>query len=797
MPVCRNPRAFPVSIEATSSVQDLFDEPNPQFSEAELARMAHEHFGATGGVRLYPSERDQNARCDVADGRSILVKVSHRAERAETIALQNALLEHVRRVDPGLCVPRVVAARGGDHMITISTGQGREHLVRALSWLPGVPLAKVEATPAVLHALGATLGRLSLALRGFFHPAAWRPDFLWNLDNAAAALAWVGEIADDASRAIVQDLIATRFAELPRRLAPLRQAVLYQDANDYNVLVEAGQVSGLIDFGDMSYGRQINELAIALAYAALDKSDPLEAMVLVTRGYASAFTLEPAEVAVLFDLVLLRLAQSLCISSHRARETEDNAYLAISQAPVQRLLAALCQLDHATVSAQLTEAAGLPATPAWELDPQAWEPETLLRRRKDRIAPSLSVAYSQPLSIVRGKGAWLYDHHGRGYLDMVNNVAHVGHCHPHVVDAIARQAALLNTNARYLHKTLLDYADRIVATMPGDLSVCIFTCSGSEANELALRMARAATGRHDALVLDMAYHGHTTALIDISPYKFARKGGAGRKPFVHVAPLPDAYRGKHRGADAGKAYASEVDRLIGQGGLSPAFFIAESLAGVGGQIVPPAGFLQGTYQAVRKAGGVCIADEVQVGFGRVGSHMWAFQAQDVVPDIVTLGKPIGAGHPMAAVVTTPAIAKAFANGMEYFNTFGGNPVSCAAGMAVLDVIEQEGLQENARSTGAYLLEELGALAHRHVLIGDVRGQGLFIGVELVRDRVSLEPARQAAGEVINRMRDKGVLLSTDGPDENVIKIKPPMVFDRANADLFLTAFDEVLGAIAP
>lgn len=775
-------------------MNDRFGAPAPQFDADAMARMAATHFGATGDVRLFPGERDQNARCGLPDGKAVLLKISHVAESRDTIDLQHALLDHVRRVSPDVCVPGVVPALDGRDVLTIGDAAGNGHMLRALTWLKGVPLAEVEATPALLHSLGEQLGKLSKALQGFFHPAAWQPDFLWNLDNAAAALAWRAEIADSECRALVEALAEEAFAGLPERLAPLRQAVLYQDANDYNVLVDDGRVSGLIDFGDVVFGRQVNELAIALAYAALDKDDPVGAMAMVTRGYTGVFALEAAEVDVLFDLVLLRLAQSLCISSHRSKDFADNDYLTISQVPAMRLLTRLSRLDRSAIRARLGEAAGLPQTPGWEREPQAWAPDTLRARRADRIAPSLSVAYSKPLTMVRGKGAWLYDQEGRGYLDMVNNVAHVGHCHPHVVAALTEQARLLNTNARYLHKTLLDYADRIVATMPPGLSSVIFTCTGSEANELALRMARTATGRHDAVVLDVSYHGHTTALIDISPYKFARKGGQGRKPFVHVAPLPDPYRGLHRGEGeaVARAYAAEVERVIAESGAAPAFFIAESYGGVGGQVIPPEGFLRHAYAAVRRAGGLCIADEVQVGFGRAGTHMWAFDEQGVVPDIVTLGKPIGAGHPMAAVVTTPEIARAFANGMEYFNTFGGNPVSCAVGMAVLDVIEGEGLQENARVVGAYLLDGLRDLASRHEIIGDVRGRGLFIGAELVEDRAEKTPATDAARQAVNLMRDRAILLSTDGFDENVIKIKPPMVFDKANADLFLTNFEAVL-----
>ncbi len=415
--------------------------------------------------------------------------------------------------------------------------------------------------------------------------------------------------------------------------------------------------------------------------------------------------------------------------------------------------------------------------------------------RRRHLGPSLSLSYDRPLTIVRGQGAYLYDEAGRAYLDGVNNVCHVGHCHPHVVQAIQRQVAQLNTNTRYLHDHILDYAERLAGTLPDPLSVCYFVNSGSEANELALRLAHAYTARNEVIVVDHAYHGNTAATIGISPYKFDGPGGKGAPPHVRKAPSPDTYRGRYRRdtPDAGARYAAHVAALIDE---RPACaFIAESILSCGGQIVLPAGYLADCYRAVRAAGGVCIADEVQVGFGRVGSHFWAFETQGVVPDIVTMGKPIGNGHPMAAVVTTPAIAHAFANGMEYFNTFGGNPVSCAAGLAVLDVIEREGLQQHALETGAHFLDLLDGLMERHPAIGDVRGLGLFLGIEFVSDGETRTPDAATARAAVEAMREQGVLLSTDGPDHNVIKIKPPLPFDAANADTVVSLLDAVLGAI--
>jgi 4-aminobutyrate aminotransferase-like enzyme len=421
----------------------------------------------------------------------------------------------------------------------------------------------------------------------------------------------------------------------------------------------------------------------------------------------------------------------------------------------------------------------------------------LLARRRALLGPSLSLSYRTPLHIVRGEGAYLYDAEGRQYLDCVNNVAHVGHAHPRVVEAGVAQMRLLNTNTRYLHENVIRYAERLTALLPEHLEVAFFTNSGSEANELALRLARAATGRPDVACVDVAYHGNTQRLVEISPYKFNGPGGAGQRDDVQVVPLPDSYRGAHRGtgADVAARYVEGARAVLDErvaAGHPAGAVIAEAIPSVAGQIVPPSGWLAGLFDAGRAVGAVPIADEVQVGFGRVGDEMWAFAAQGARPDIVTMGKPIGNGHPLGAVVTTRAIAEAFANGMEYFNTFGGNPVSAAVGLAVLDVIEDERLQEHARVTGARLLGGLRELQADHQPIGDVRGAGLFVGFELVTDRATREPAPALATDLVNGAAERGVLLSTDGPDHNVIKIKPPMVFSDADADRLVETVDAVL-----
>jgi 4-aminobutyrate aminotransferase-like enzyme len=401
--------------------------------------------------------------------------------------------------------------------------------------------------------------------------------------------------------------------------------------------------------------------------------------------------------------------------------------------------------------------------------------------RKRLLGSNLSIAYEKPLNIVRGEMQYLYDHEGRRYLDAYNNVAHVGHCHTKVVAAGHEQMQLLNTNTRYLSDLIIRYAESLTATLPDPLSVCYFVNSGSEANELALRLARAHTKARDLIVLDHAYHGNTTTLIDISPYKHDGPGGEGAPSWVHKARLPTS---EHDADDVIDLLAQIQTRLCG--------FIAESMPSVAGQIVLPDGYLRKVYEAVRLAGGVCIADEVQTGYGRIGTHFWAFEKYGVVPDIVVLGKPIGNGHPLGAVIMTREIADSFDNGMEFFSTFGGNNVSCAIGLAVLEVVQEEKLQSHALEVGEQLLNGLRALQLRHEIVADVRGSGLFLGVELSKNGA---PATHEANRIANRMREEGILLGTDGPFHNVIKIRPPMPFSHTDADLLLTTLGELLVAV--
>ncbi len=748
----------------------------PRITAAEAAYLALRLYGLDATASILPSERDQNYLLRDPQGSRFVLKLANRDEDRSTLEFQNQAWESLAA--KGLSAPRLIRTRDGREI-----GETGGHLVRLFTWIEGDALADCRPhNEPMLASLGDLLARIDEALADFAHPAADRR-LHWDIAHADLARQHLA-LLPPRRRALVEQYLAAWDAT-PWR--DLRRSTIHGDPNDYNVLVRDGQAVAILDLGDSVYTATVCDLAIAVAYAMLDQPDPLAVAAAMVAAYHRRYPLRTAEIAAVFPLAMTRLAMSVCYSAFNAQAAAGDDYQQVSAAGAWRMLERMQPVPAAYVAERLRQTRdGNDGND--RNDENNGNDEDLLQRRRAHLGPSLSISYRRPLHLVRGWRQFLYDPQWRAYLDCVNNVAHVGHCHPRVVEAIARQSARLNTNTRYLHELLVEYCERLTATLPHPLRMVYLTCSGSEANELALRMARTHTGRRDVIVLDAAYHGNTSALVDLSPYKYDGPGGRGRPAWVHQAKMPDVYRGPHRGDDAGVLYAEYVANAA----ENVAAFFAESALGCGGQIILPPGYLTACYAAVRAAGGVCVADEVQTGFGRAGTHFWMFETQAVVPDILTLGKPIGNGHPMGAVITTPEIAASFANGMEYFNTFGGNPVSCAAGLAVLDVIREEGLQDNARDTGEYLLARLRELAGRHSSIGDVRGQGLFIGIELVHDSETRRPAGDLAAAVVDGMKELGVLLSTDGPDHNVIKIKPPLCFTREDADTVVEKLDEVL-----
>lgn len=419
----------------------------------------------------------------------------------------------------------------------------------------------------------------------------------------------------------------------------------------------------------------------------------------------------------------------------------------------------------------------------------------MIERRHRLLGAAYKLFYDNPVHIVKGEGVWLFDADGRKYLDMYNNVPHVGHCHPHVVEALTKQIATLNTHTRYLHDNILDYAERLTGKFEDELDLAMFCCTGSEANELAMGIARTHTGGTGFIATSFAYHGNTLATFEITTSDIPEDE---RPDHIAVVPVPDTYRGLYKGPDAGEKYAAHVHEAIEtleRRGVKLAAFIIDTIASSGGVVAPPPGYLAAVAGIIRDAGGLFIADEVQPGFGRTGRNFWGYQADGFVPDIVTMGKPMGNGHPLAGIVTRSGIVEEFAARGRYFNTFGGNPVSCAAGLAVLDVLEQEGLQANALDVGQYLVDGLRSLAQRHEAIGDVRGTGFFLGLEFVEDRELKTPATALTKRVVNELRNRGLLTGSIGPDANILKLRCPMVFSRANADYALEIIDATLAAL--
>lgn len=769
----------------------LLRHPRPAFSIEGATGLLRDHFGIDGRLTPLDSERDQNFRVTSPQG-TFTFKIVNAAEPASAIAFQTALLDHVAGVAPDLPLPRLVRPVGGSDVATAANAEATPHALRLVTYLPGVPMASVSSGAATLRDLGRVLGRLDAVLDSFGHPGGFRT-FDWHIAETPRARTRLEAVRDADRRALLGAWL-DRFETRVRPALPhVRHSVIHNDANDWNVLVDpaSGAVTGLIDVGDAVFAPTIAELAIAGAYAMLAGDDPVDRLDALVRGYHEAHPLTSHESELLPDLIAARLAVSVSISAER-HAFADDPYLFVSEAPAWTALRWLADGGAKRLADMAARIVGAPATLPPRLDAAR-----LTSIRRQRLGRNLSLSYREPLHIVAGEDVWLVAADGRRYLDCYNNVAHVGHAHPRVVAAIAAQAQRLNTNTRYLHENVLAYAERLRATLPDGLDTFYFVNSGSEANDLALRIARTATGRRPIVVLDWAYHGHTQALIDISPYKYKRAGGSGRGPEVIELPLPDPYRAPRDWGpfDHGARFAAEARRELAAGIAAvgpPAAFIAETIPSVGGQIFLPDGYLAEVHAAVRGAGGLVIADEVQVGFGRTGAQMWAFQAHGVVPDLVTMGKPAGNGHPLAVVATTRALADAFANGMEYFNTFGGNPVSCAAGLAVLDVLADERLLENAVREGAYLLDRFRALADRHVAIGDVRGQGLFFGLEIVRDRESRAPDGATASAVVQRALSLGVLMGTDGPHDNVIKLRPPMTFRREHSDMLVDVLDRAL-----
>lgn len=722
------------------------------------------------------SSTNYRVKCDQG---TYLLKVYQNSQDDKEQVL--AEIEMIQRLDHlGADSVSTVVPEVSGESIKILDGK----IYRLMSFVEGKFLKEVIPTPVMYTSLGQFMARMDNKLKGFRNSTIEARKLDWDLQYFQRVHPLTKYVENPEDRKLIKHFILQWDQHVYPQLEQLRRSIIHNDGNDWNVLIRKGEVKGIIDFGDAVHTPLINELGITLAYALFDKENPLEWASYIIDGYHREYPLLKEELNLLYYIVAGRLVTSLSFSSYDKTLQPDNDYITVSQQQVIVLLRQWLSIGPVMAKNTFYKAAG------FALDELPSE-EEVLKKRYQVVSPILSVSYKQPIHMHSAAFQYMYDAHGNTFLDAYNNIPHVGHQHPAVVAAGQKQMATLNTNTRYLYDQLEAYAAKLLAKFLSPLNKVYFVNSGSAASDLAVRLAQNFTGHQTMMVMEHGYHGNTRMGIDISHYKYTSKGGKGQPDHIMEAPIPGTYRGEFKGENAGTQYATQAIERLKAASEPIAGFIAEPVVGCGGQVPLAPGYLEAMYPAIRAQGGLCISDEVQTGFGRMGSHFWGFEMHNVVPDIIVLGKPMGNGHPMGAVVTTDAIAEAFHNGMEFFSSFGGNPVSCAIGSAVLDVIEEEALQANSLAVGNYFMESARALQSEFACIGDVRGSGLFIGIEFIKDE-NLTPDTELAALIKNELRHRQILVSTDGPYDSVIKSKPPLCFTKENVDRVVEEMRDIL-----
>jgi len=746
-------------------------------------------YNLEGVLTTLDGYEDENYRLETRNGQKYVVKIGPDLANLSQINAQNSMLSFLGETSQKHLFPKVIKSKNDLEVETVESS-GIKKTLRVLTWLEGKLLIDVKHDFELFEEIGSALGKMDLSLSRLDHTFTAERDFEWDLQNAMKSQPKTHFIKDPNKRRLAEYFFLQFETLVVPELFNLRKSIIHSDPNDYNILIEQNKVSGIIDFSDNAYSPVINDLAIALAYGLMKKDNLLEWAASMVKGYNQINPLTKLEIELLYYLIAGRLTVIVTKAVENFSINPENIYLQVSEKPGWELLSKWIEINPILFESKMMDVCGYKPK-------STLTNKQVLSKRQEHVNPSLNIFYDKPIQMDKAAFQYMYSSDGLTYLDCVNNISHVGHCHPRVVLAAQRQMSKLNTNTRYLYDSLNEYTAKLASKFPGPLDTVFLVNSGSEAGDLAQQIARSATGEKNTIVVDQAYHGNTMAGLEASPYKYEDKGGAKAAEHIYKLTIPDTYRGKYKADDphAGQKYAHEIEGVIKDiqsRGVGLAAFYCESIIGCGGQVVLPQGYLETIFSQVREAGGLCIIDEVQVGFGRVGEKYWGFELQNVVPDIVVVGKPMGNGHPLAGVITTKEIANKFNNGMEYFSSFGGNPVSCAIGQEVLNIIDEEGLQQHALDTGNYFKQLLNGLAEKHSLIGDVRGYGLFLGVELVEDQKTLDPATEKAKTIIEQMKTNGILLSTDGPFKNVIKIKPPMTFNKENADRVVNTLDKVL-----
>lgn len=786
-----------------SDVDAVMGFPGPSFTPRQACDIAAATFGISASTaRSLGSERDQAFMLQDGSGSPVAVlKVSNPAEDPARLDMEALAAFHVTRCDPGLtlALPHRAerparqgqapgAMAGGDpaaHRARWRSG-GATHWVRAYDVLPGrARLDPLTLADPALIAWGTTTARLGRALRSFIHPSAIRR-LPWDVQHAPSVRPMLPHIADRTARAMVTAVL-DRFDEaVAPRWSELRAQVIHGDLTADNVLADdAGLVTGIVDFGDMTHTALAADLASVLDSMALgrDAGEIFRVARLVLDGYERVLPLEPLERGLMGELWATRAAAGVAITSWRVDEgLEERGY-------AQRFTEqALAMIGH-LLSAGWDRTARLLGAMEGAGDHRPAARAALAARRDAVLGPAMEpLSYADPIEMASAEGVWMTDSSGRCYLDMYNNVPCVGHAHPRVTSAVARQWRALNTNLRYLHAGAVELAERLVATCPPGLDTVLFVNSGSEANDLAWRLARHHTGNAGGLCTRFAYHGITAATAEMSPEVLP---GALTPPHVETWIPPDTYRGLHLGAEG---FAAAIERLARRG-IAPAAAILDGVLQSDGVYDLDPGYVQELVRLTRAAGGLWIADEVQGGHGRTGEALWSFGRFAITPDFVTLGKPMGNGQPVGAVITRRELVQRFASDTVFFSTFGGNQVSVAAAHAVLDVLADEQVLARVSEAGRALREAVRTATAGHDRVGDVRGVGLANAIELVTDPESKGPDRSAAAAVREGLRERGVLAGTTGPAGNVLKVRPPLAFTADLVPGFVTALTAALAGL--
>ena len=724
-------------------------------------------WGVGGELTVLHGERDLNFRVTEPSGARYVLKVQNPADSAAVVDFQSSAARHIHRVAPELRISDVIPTLSGHSWTTTTDAEGRRCFVRLLSFLEGHHPARDELNEQDLFAWGRTAAALGRALRGFFHPEAGYP-IAWDIKRLPDLEIWASAL-DVEHRAPVLEVIARHVERVASALPGLRAQVIHNDLSRDNVLVDDDhRITGITDFGDMTYTPLVCDLAVAIADVVDGRANCLELAEPMIAGYASVTPLEAAEAGLLADLVAGRCAAALAIPAWRQRQ--QGSPPEVSPGAWEFLQQLLTEgLDR--VAARFAQMAAGP--------PYKRRPTAALAAARTRVLGPLSLSYETPVHLVAGGGVELHDAGGDTYIDAYNNVPVLGHSHPAVSAAVTAQIRLLNTNSRYLHEAPVELAERLTATMPDRrLDRVLFVNSGSEANDLAWRVACFATGRSGGIVTDFAYHGVTSATAALSPESW-RAGG--HPPHIRLVDPP------LRPTAAARTVGAAADGLAREGRGLAAMFV-DGVFTSDGILGPAHAWTAAACAAVRDAGGLYVADEVQAGYGRTGDHLWSFAAGQLQADLVTLGKPMGNGFPVAAVLGPADLIDAFMEETEYFSTFGGNTVACAAALAVLQTVDEEGLTANARAVGAYLASLLADLATRDARLGPPRGWGLAVGAD-IRSADDGSPAPAIARQVVDRMRDRGVLIGLTGADGSTLKIRPPLAFTVAHADRLVTELE--------